>query len=229
MSALKIVCVWVNGHVPYPLPYVTRLRSMALRFAPPHQFYCLTDRPEHLPAGIEPIATRALRANSPFAWWKKLELFAAPELREGRILYLDLDTLLVGLLAPIVEFQSAFALIPDAGTFQPRDGRKVVKRFNSSVMVWDGGQLDRLYTKWHSSHARRLWGDQDWIGERCPQAQTMPIDWFPRLSQLVNPVITPGVKVEQPTIPPGAKVILCKKPKNMTAATEWPWFDRMWC
>lgn len=229
MSALKIVCVWVEGHVDYPLNYVTRLRSMVMRFAPPHVFYCLTDRPGALPAGIEAIESARPRKNGPFAWWKKLELFCAPELAHGRIVYLDLDTLLVGLLEPIVSFPAPFALVPDAGHFKPRDGRKVVKRFNSSVMVWDGGQgLERLYTEWDTSQARRLWGDQDWIGERCAQAATMPIEWFPRLSALVNPVITPGVKVERPEIPKGAKVVLCKKPKNAVAAAEWPWFDAMW-
>lgn len=229
MSALKICCVWVEGHVDYPLQYVSRLRSMCLRFAPPHIFYCLTDRPGELPAGIEPIESARRRKNAPFAWWKKLELFPAPELKHGRILYLDLDTLVVAPLAPIIEISQLFALAPHAGNFQPKDGRKVVHRYNSSVMVWHGGTLDQLYNDWDTSHARRLWGDQDWIGERCPEAHAMPVEWFPRLSQLVNPVITPGVKVEKPTIPAVAKVILCKRPKNAVAAREWPWFDQMWC
>lgn len=230
MKPLKIVCVWVEGHVPYPLNYVTRLRSLMQTFAPPHVFHCLTDRPGHLPQGIEPIETARRRKNAPFAWWKKLEMFAAPELQTGRILYLDLDTLAVASLAPIVYFPAAFALIPHAGSFRPRDGKVTVPRFNSSCMVWDGGQgLDRLYTDWRTEVARKLWGDQDWIGQECPQAQTMPLHWFPRLSELVNPVITPGVIVEKPALPQGAKVVLCKKPKNADAAKAWPWFDAMWC
>lgn len=229
MNPVKICCVWVEGHVDYPINYVTRLQSMVARFAPPHQFYCLTDRPGRLPRGVEPIETRRLRKSDGFAWWKKLELFAAGELAHGRILYLDLDVLVVAPLAPIIEQEYNFALIEHEGNFRPSTGHRVVHQFNSSCMVWNGHERACLFEDWRPEVTKILWGDQDWIGQQMPWARAMPKEWFPRLSSILERApITPSVKVEKPPIPRQAKVILCKKPKNSIAAASMPWFEKMW-
>ena len=213
MTGLTVVCVWVQGHVPFTADYVTRLASMAKRRFPKHEFVCLTDRPDRV--DVETILIQP-PANV-FAWWTKLRLFD-PELElSGRVVYLDLDVLLVNDMTPIVEFPSKFALCPHAGNFQPKTKHKVVQRFNSSVMVWDADQsLDRLYTDWSPKVAKRLWGDQDWIGEQYKGAETMPLEWFPRLSST------------RPPWPSESKVVLCKKPKNAEAAFQWPWFEKEW-
>jgi hypothetical protein len=134
-----------------------------------------------------------------------------------RVLYLDLDTLIVGSLDDVADYPSRFALVPHAGTFNGRDGLAVVKRFNSSAMVWDADVPGYLYDTWHPQVMRRLFGDQDWIGEQTHEADTMPIEWFPRLSA-----------IKGGRIPTDAKVILCKKPKNEEAAEQWPWFRERW-
>lgn len=216
MSELTVACVWVDANVPYSLDYVTRLESMTRRFAGrAFRFVCLTDRPWLLPAHIAgiPIARPARLAG----WWSKLELFNPAHAFAGRVLYLDLDTLIVDSLARVIDYPSAFALAPHAGTFEGRHGKTVVKRFNSSVMVWNAGSCDALYADWRRDVADRLWGDQDWIGERRPDAAAMPADWFPRLSS-----------IKSPPYPGDAAVILCKKPKNVEAAARWPWFAEAW-
>jgi hypothetical protein len=84
-------------------------------------------------------------------------------------------------------------------------------------MVWDGGTHTDLYTSWTPDVARRLSGDQDWIGERLPDAHAMPREWFPRLSELAGaPPATP------------ARIVLAKVPKNHIAAERWPWFKAAW-
>lgn len=213
---LTVACVWVQGNVPYSVDYVLRVRAMVSRHLPqPHRFVCLTDQPQALPSDIwyERIARPA---RGVFGWWSKLELFR-PGRFDGRVLYLDLDSLVVNSLEPVADFRSPFALIPDAGTFKPKTGHCVIKRFNSSVMVWDAGVCDDLFTEWTPAVTATLWGDQDWIGLRRPDADMMPMSWFPRLSGVQNG-----------PVPPDARVVLAKKPKPSAAAEMWPWVRDVW-
>jgi hypothetical protein len=87
-------------------------------------------------------------------------------------------------------------------------------------MVWDGGTATELYTTWTPAAAKRLSGDQDWIGERLPSAATMPRDWFPRISEIT--------KTGALVIPESAKVVLAKVPKNHIAAERWPEVAPLW-
>lgn len=218
--SLTVLCVFVSGHVPFTSEYVTRLRSMAEKTLPRHRFVCLTNREKDLPGDIERI--RVEHDRGIFGWWSKINLFNKNLPVEGRLVYFDLDILLLGGLEQIIHYKSPFALAPDgAPHFFPRNGKACVKRFNSSVMVWDHGRHPEIYDKWNVKVADRLWGDQDWIGEQCPQADAMPKEWFPRLSELV-------VNGSEPEMPHEAKVILCKKPKNADAMLKHPWFARMW-
>lgn len=210
-----VVCVFVKGNVPFTADYVTRLQSMVKRhLALPHDFVCLTDRPQLLPQEMKKLEIRL--APGCFGWWAKLELFNPALPLRGRLLYLDLDVLVVASLEPVVGFSAQFALIPPAGNFQGRNGLRTVRRYNSSVMVLDAGVHSELYSRWSPRVASILWGDQDFIGELLPNESVMPLEWFPRLSET------------KPPWPKEAKVILCKKPKNHVAAARWSWFEREW-
>lgn len=213
---LTIACVLVKGHVNFTVTYVEKLASMARRFADrPFRFVCLTDQPKAMPEGVEAIAIR--KPSGVKGWWSKLSLFDPSLPLTGRIIYLDLDTLIVSSLEPIADFDAPFALIPDgAPNFKGSGQYAVVKQFNSSVMVWDAGVRPDLFLNWTPQVADRLFGDQDWIGERAPELAKMPLEWFPRLSQINS------------SIPDDARVVLCKKPKNEQAAAQWPWFRERW-
>jgi hypothetical protein len=185
----------------------------------PHEFVCLTDQPWALPCDIESIPIAKLP--NCFAYWSKLELFNPVRQWSGRMLYLDLDTLIVAPLDPIVDARVPFALIADPPKVghKTRDSfrRQIVRRFNSSVMVWNGGAQTDLYESWTPAVAARLSGDQDWIGERAPDAVGLDPVWFPRLSQIGPPPFSDDVKV-----------ILSKVPKNHLAAEQMPWFAPLW-
>jgi hypothetical protein len=214
---LTVACVFVRGHVPFTVEYVAKLRAMtAKHLARPHRFVCLTDRPDWMPDGVEPIEVPPVPAKV-FAWWAKVSLFNPSFDLGDRTLYLDLDVVIVDALDPIVDFPAPFALIPDAGTFKPKTSHAVVKRFNSSVMVFDQGAGLKLAGCDVRKASQRLWGDQDLIGEQLPDLATMPLEWFPRLSALK----------EHPPTPP-AKVVLAKVPKNHVAADLYPWFGHAW-
>lgn len=213
---LTVACVWVHGHLPYPVEYVTRLHAMAQRWITrPFSFVCLTDRPKHVPAGVTPIHIPS--PNPLKGWWSKVRLFDKSLGLTGRVLYLDLDTLIVARLDDVIDYPADFALSPHAGTFEGKGGLQVIKRFNSSVMVWNAETQHALFDAWSPNVASVLWGDQDYIGLMATEAQPMPAAWFPRLSEF-----------DWPNIPLSAKVVLCKKPKNDEAAKTLNGFQEAW-
>lgn len=219
---LTVVCLFVAGEYPYTAEYVTRLHAMVTRWIDrPFKFVVLTDQPWLFTSPIETVPIVRLAG---FAYWTKLELFNPARQWSGRVLYLDLDVLIVAPLAPIVDVAADFAITDDPGVARQqrmRDsyGRQIVRRFNSSVMVWDGdvAKYTKLYANWTPATAARLSGDQCWIGEQLPLAETMDRAWFPRLSELNG----------KPPQPP-AKVVLCKVPKNIIARQLHPWIAPLW-
>lgn len=217
---LTATCVFVKGEYPYTSEYVTRLYAMVERWIDrPFTFHCLTDQPCRFQPPIQTIPVVKMEG---FAPWTKLELFNPEREWDGRVLYLDLDSLIVGSLAPIIDAPAPFAITADPAkhhTARAKDlyGRDIVRKFNSSVMAWDGGTHTQLYTDWTPAVSKRLSGDQDWIGEQLPDAHAMPRAWFPRISEAVRP-----------PWPEDAKVILVKVPKNATMAEENPWFGPLW-
>ena len=213
---LTVACVWVHANVPYGVEYVEKLNGMVSRHLNrPFRFVCLTDAPQMVPAGVHPIHIG--HPKGLFGWWAKVQLFSLEHGFTGRMLYLDLDTLVVSSLDPIVDFPAEFALVPHAGTFNGKNGLAVVKRFNSSVMAWDAGTQDHIFKTFTREVARRLHGDQDHIGEVAPDAAAMPLEWFPRMSEF-----------HWPSVPSEAKVVLCKKPKNTDAAKTLAGFAEAW-
>lgn len=228
---LTVACVWVRGPVPFTSDAVVRLRRMVRRYlSRPHQFVCLTDRPWLLPSDLRTIPIESLPHAVPpngRGYWAKIELFNRRHGLTGRVLYLDLDSVVVDSLEPIVDAPAPFAITADAliaeraHLTRDRYGRLLVRRFNSSVMVWDAASAYDLYDDWSVRETARLSTDQDWIGERRPDALALPYAWFPRLSRLV-------ASGQLLPLPADAKVVLAKKPKPHDALRRWPWFDAWW-
>lgn len=89
--ALTIACVLRAGGAFTP-EWVGRLQGMVAEHAPPHRFVCLSDQP--VPCERVPLEHEWPR------WWPKIECFR-PGLFQGPVLYLDLDTIVVGSLDEI--------------------------------------------------------------------------------------------------------------------------------
>jgi len=240
LAPVTVVCVYTSGPYPYTADYVVRLQRMAQRGLRGRmaRFVCLTDRPAELP-GIETIVVASLAGVTPRngeGYWQKVRLFDPALGLQGRVLYLDLDTLVVGDLWPVVDYPDAtrpatLALTEDALVLASslsdidRFGRRLVRRFNSSVMVWDAGTHADLWHRWSPAETARLSTDQDWIGEQAPDAVGMPLAWFPRISELVRDERFAQVGAPFPAV---AKVVLTKKPKNAICVERWPWFAPLW-
>lgn len=149
---LTIVCVLSKGkNKTYDKSHVSRLKNMVLgHIKQPHEFICLD--------------------NSPFpGWWAKLSLFE-PGRFNGRVLYFDLDVTITGNLDDLAEYPGQFVICRDWGRFG----------FNSSVMCWDAGTADNIYTDFlpvSENIMSRFQGDQDWITIKKTDADKFPRDW----------------------------------------------------
>lgn len=136
---------------PYDMSHVHRLHAMVHRHLDqPYEFVCLKD--------------------SPFpGYWAKLSLFE-PGRFQGRVLYFDLDVTIKGNLDELAEHPSMFTIVKDWFRFG----------FNSSVMAWDAGCADHVFTDFDYGRdtPNLKGGDQAWITHKMPGADKFPSAWI---------------------------------------------------
>lgn len=217
--SFTLACVMVKGkRRDYTPKYVHRLRNMVGRHTDrPFKTICLTDRPHEMPEGVIPVQVPETRKGER-GWWRKIDLFNPAMPFNGRVLYLDLDTLVVGNLDAILDFPAEFAIAPDsAPTFLGKNGLRTEKGYQSSCIVFDAGSREKIYTEFDKKWKSILWGDQDWIKHICPSEATFPSEWFKRLTPS-----GPENWIDQ------TRIVLCVKWKNEQAAKQFPWFENYW-
>lgn len=135
MTDVTVACVYMSPKVYgrkgpnyYRAEYVEKLKRGFERHMPvPHKFVCLTN---------EPFADYCipLQHNWP-GWWSKIELFT-PGLLTGRVISVDLDTVLLGDLSFLLEHDSRFVMMDDRNHPGP----------NSCLMYWDN-DMSHIYNK----------------------------------------------------------------------------------
>lgn len=104
-APLSVVCV--KWGTLYGADYVNKLYSGVRRHLPADlapRYICFTDDPTDL---LPEIEARPLPTREWTGWWYKAYLFSTAAGLQGRILYLDLDTVLTGSLAPLATYQGA--------------------------------------------------------------------------------------------------------------------------
>lgn len=136
-ESLTVACVESGNYQGRGAEYVDKLRSMVARYLTlPHRFVCV--RPE-----VEGLK----------GWWNKVELFR-PGRFQGRVLYLDLDTVITGPLDALAAHPGIIHLV--------RWGwAKHV--YGSGCMVWDAGQHADVFTRYSADVPKKFEGDQNWI------------------------------------------------------------------
>lgn len=216
-SGLTVACVlWVGNfrRRNYSPEWVVRLRSMVARnLQTPHRFVCLSN--VDVP-GVEVIP---LTGELP-GWWSKIELFAHD--LGDRTLYLDLDTLVVDDLTPIVEHDSRIAFMPPSyelrgGSGHGAGGVGVVDRYQTSCGVWSLGEGRHIWDEFDLALCTSVFrGDQDYIGRIAPHCDHLPADWFMKLRNC------------QDGPPEGVRVVLSMPWKCDVAAERFPWVLRTW-
>jgi len=134
---ITIACVCVGDK--YGPEYVDKLSSMVSRHTTlPFEFECI--RESTLPG-----------------WWAKLDLFKK---REERILYIDLDTVIVGNIDRLLTYDGPFCILKD--WWAPT--------YNSSVMSIAPGFGQHIWSRFHPSLMQIQGSDQEWITVQVPNA-----------------------------------------------------------
>lgn len=157
---VTVACVLRSGGE-YKPEHVLHLRDGVRKWLlMPHRFVCLTDTP------IEGVNCILLKHNWP-RWWAKLELFRFG-LFDGPVLYIDLDSLIVGPLDDIAT-GNYFTVLRNVWA-EPSSAR-----IGSGVMAWTGdhSQIYRAFLgdaeRWmRTPQTRDNWGDQGFLQRHLP-------------------------------------------------------------
>lgn len=169
------ICFVKHGSA-YGADYVRILADMISRNLPegyPGTFNCFTDDPSEL--GINIVAHPIPDGFT--GWWAKLWLFKNGHFADGdRILYIDLDTLILGKMDEIVAYNGDFAILRDF--FRP-DG------LQSAVMAWEANTKGWILDKWEAMGRPDLpGGDQELVEIALKDAGVTPDLWqdlYPKL------------------------------------------------
>lgn len=200
-----VVCVKVGTK--YGPEYVNRLAAMVARQTTlPYEFVCLTDDETGLDVAWADIRTGLT------GWWEKLVLFQPhPFLFERRVIFLDLDTVIVGNMDFLLEYSGHFAILRD---FYDH------KHMGSAVMSFEPGFGQHIFTDYTKEQEGRWWGDQAWI-EHCVKDAD-------RWQDLYHGMVV-SYKVHcQDGIPEGARVICFHGEPRPHQVTHLPWMQEHW-
>ena len=175
-NPVNCACV-IHGDL-YSWDYVEKLHSMLSRnFSVPVKLHVFTEAtrsvPDHMVKHrLTPLPDIHARRR---AWWYKMQMFN-PEHVPGRLIYFDLDTVIVSNLDWMLSLDTRyFWAIHD----YKRLWRQAWSGINSSVMVWDCQQYAHIWQ--HFSHnldniLSTHRGDQDYIGAQLAPNQKQFFD-----------------------------------------------------
>lgn len=179
---LNVACVWVRSEVFDSVEWVWKLYRMVDRrigmVHRPYQFVCITPHVEELSGydWVLPVyPPMIIPPKGAKNHWYKLNLFS---LHGERVLYFDLDVVLLDSIVPLVEFPSDFCVAPSSGV--PMRGHD----FNSSVMSWrpDSDVIFKVNTLITEHFGRKpvydqFAGDQQWLSSLPIRVDLFPSRW----------------------------------------------------
>jgi len=154
-------------------------------------------------------------------WWAKMELFRSDLPINGKVLYLDLDSLIVRSLKPIFDCTGDMVLFP--GRMSGKRVNKVVERYQSSMIYFEVGAFVRLYTMFMMNaeyYKKQYQSEQDLLGGWLPNQPVFPGEWLMKLSRVTRSG-QPGIN----EIYKGKTIVLTGRPTNglfrKTLQEEW--------
>lgn len=214
---INVICVLskeTHGGSVYGAHDVNVLAAQVARhLKQPHRFVCLTNHPD----GIAPtVECQPLTEGWP-GWWAKIEVFK-PGRFLGRNLFLDLDTVIVDDITPLVETKGT---IKDWHT----------ETFGSACVTWDGDDLRATYDLFTPAvltatdcEGRQLFiGDQDWMHTVTRPPSPLLQSAFPFYPE--GWCQTQRRCVDGPT--PGA-LIVCFHGNPKPSAKPYAWVEKHW-
>jgi hypothetical protein len=225
---LTVACVRTGQK--YSTEYVYRLRGAVKRHLKrPHRFVCLTDNPRDLP-DVETIPVK----DGLHGWWGKMQLFEPTWRLEQKVLYLDLDSVIVREISPLADIESDFATCANFTVIHqqricieggPRPSWPC--KYGSMCMVIGPKMNGHIWDKFNEdADGYRLragiLGDQKIIEEIEPDAD------------LLQPLLRDGFFLgyrdlqKYPFGPPKGAAVIVFAGKNKPHNTECEWARRAW-
>jgi hypothetical protein len=162
----EIRCVLKTGG-PYTALYVKRLKKAVENNCNwPFSFLCLTDDPS-----IDFCPVTPLKHGWP-GWWSKIELFR-PDLPQVPVLYLDLDTIIIGNIDKLVSLSDTELFIALRG-FNHKFKKAGMENFASGIMAGAFYNYTHVYAEFcrnpmkNMNQPRENWmhGDQVFIADQ---------------------------------------------------------------
>ena len=163
LEALKqtVTFLCLKAGKAYGSEYVNILKDMISRNLSKDilaRFVCMTDDIQGLTDGIEIIKL----PEDLETWWGKLYMFKRGLFRDGeRIVFMDLDTLVIGSLDEIVKYEGQFATLKDF--YHPQ-------QLGPAVILWEAGE-----------YASAIW--DEWVAEGKPRHPMGDLWWLNNLDQ----------------------------------------------
>jgi len=192
---LTVACVWIKSDTYDSPEWVYRLHRMVeANLAQEFEFLVITSEPiDLMPLKGSTLSTFYPRIKPPDGWplwWYKLNLFEVDPMGD-RVLYLDLDTVVMGGLEDLVNYPSDFCMAPTSGV--PTKNHD----FNSSVVVWTPGcEQHQIIKKSLPPDWKRYAGDQQWLSSLKMKIDAFPYRWIHKYLPGKGPYLPPdGTRV----------------------------------
>ncbi len=228
---MKIAVGVVKWGTRFGPDYVNVLhRAVREHLDAPHRFVCLTNQPEGIDPGVEVLPVPEFGVPEA-EWikrgcWPKVALFAPGVFADDEVvLYLDLDVLVVGALAPFVELlrdQTAFYTLREWNPMLLRAlpvAWRPDRGSQGSVYVWRAGEQRHVFADFTGRVAEvraKYWSDRFYLPKIATNARYLPYDWCVSFkNHCLAPwplnLVRPGAR-----LPDGARIVVFHgKPRPM--------------
>jgi hypothetical protein len=157
-----------NEYFRYGPDHVNRLASAVRRnLAMNHEFVCVTDNPTGIDEGIRIVPMWDDLTDIKTRWgvgYRRLKVFA-PEMEETfgeRLVWLDLDTVIVGELDPLFDRREDFMIWKDVNPTTPYCASLLMTTPGARPQLWT--EFDPALSPWAARKKGYVGTDQAWIG-----------------------------------------------------------------
>lgn len=131
-DTLSVVCVQTGNYLGRGVEYVRKLRRQVRQHLTlPHEWFVVTDEPASLYPGM------VCRPAKLPGWWEKLHLFKRGMFPDGRVLFLDLDTFIVGNIDDIAAVDAPFATLRDFWRPEGLGPAVMLWRTDAVLGIWE--------------------------------------------------------------------------------------------
>ena len=161
----------------YSAEYVNKLYNMIRKNCTlDFEFWCLTENAKEINSNVKILEL----PNGLTGWWCKPYVFSKDLPLKGTILYIDLDVVISSNIDKLFTYSPGhWCTVRDF----TRAMRPKWHKYNSSVVRFEAGQLDHVWTEFDKNKKeiqRKFFGDQDWLFEATQnkKAALYPDSWI---------------------------------------------------